>query len=244
MARGFSATTDKISMASVFTTTTANVTVMGWAYSISAATPAYPCLFHNGNNNAVHNGYGIYLSNGGNGNVTLNIPTLGLFDTGTTFPLNGWHQILIQSDGFSHFTVYLDNTSILVDTHAPATPAANAGVGAGIGWDTSSSTAPSGGRVAEIACWTVGLTALERLALFNGTRANRIRPASLVFWMPCAGDASPEPDYSLNVNNGTLTGTTYAFGPPLLPLTLRWPQLMTPPPPPPPPPILLGQQCL
>jgi hypothetical protein len=36
--------------------------------------------------------------------------------------------------------------------------------------------------------------------------------------------ASPEPDLSGNKNNGTLTGTTNTFGPPILPFTRRWPQ--------------------
>jgi hypothetical protein len=53
----------------------------------------------------------------------------------------------------------------------------------------------------------------------------------LIGWWPLDGFASPEVDLSRNAFNGALTGTTAAFGPPLMPFTPRTPQFWITPPP-------------
>jgi len=72
-----------------------------------------------------------------------------------------------------------------------------------------------GGSMAEVGIWNVVLTAGEILALAKGCRTASVRPASLVGYWPIWGLASPEPDMSGNANNGTLTGTAKANGPPI-----------------------------
>jgi hypothetical protein len=86
-----------------------------------------------------------------------------------------------------------------------------------------------GGVLADVAIWPVALSQAELSALSKGARPNTIRPPSLIGWWPLDGIQSPEPDLSGNVNNGTLTGTTFAAGPPIAQFTSRWPQYNFPP---------------
>lgn len=71
------------------------------------------------------------------------------------------------------------------------------------------------GSIADVAMWSVVLTASEIAALAAGARPHRIRTASLVGYWPLDGIQSPEPDLSGNANSGTLTGTALAAGPPI-----------------------------
>jgi hypothetical protein len=83
-----------------------------------------------------------------------------------------------------------------------------------------------GGALADAAAWTVVLSDFEIAALGAGARPYRIRPGSLVGYWPLQGKASPEPDFSNNANNGTVTGTTTTvFDPPFMQMTPRWPQV-------------------
>lgn len=72
-----------------------------------------------------------------------------------------------------------------------------------------------GGRIAEAAIWNIVLTAGEISALAKGARPNTIRRSALLGWWPIDGIQSPEPDFSGNKNNGTLTGTAFVTGPPV-----------------------------
>ena len=83
------------------------------------------------------------------------------------------------------------------------------------------------GLIADCAAWNVQLTDAEVAALAMGVRPYNIRPASLIGYFPLDGFQSPEPDLSGNANNGTLTGTALAAGPPLMMFTPRSP-LITP----------------
>jgi hypothetical protein len=91
---------------------------------------------------------------------------------------------------------------------------------------------PWQGRLADAAMWNVALSNIEILALSMGARPWMIRRGSLVGYWPIDGFASPEPDLSGNAFNGTLTGTTSAFGPAIMLQTPRWPQFNFLPPPP------------
>jgi hypothetical protein len=87
-------------------------------------------------------------------------------------------------------------------------------------------------RLGDVAVWTTNLSQIEISALAKGARPKDVRSGSLVGWWPLDGLQSPEPDLSGNAYNGTLTGTTAAFGPPFMQFTPRWPQFQLPPAPP------------
>ena len=66
------------------------------------------------------------------------------------------------------------------------------------------------GTIAEVGIWNVALTATEILALAKGALPSMIRPQSLVFYAPCWGNDSPEPDLSTGARDMTVTGATSA----------------------------------
>lgn len=69
------------------------------------------------------------------------------------------------------------------------------------------------GRIAYCRWFNAALTADELTAVMYNRPA---RPSALVFFMPLIG-ASPEPDWSGNGSNGTVTGAVVADGPPVPP---------------------------
>lgn len=82
------------------------------------------------------------------------------------------------------------------------------------------------GAIADFDMWTVVLSAGEISALSNGVRPNAVRGGPTRLWLPLDGQQSPEPDLSGNANNGMLTGTALAPGPPINLFTPRWPQTL------------------
>ena len=62
------------------------------------------------------------------------------------------------------------------------------------------------GRIAEVAIWSVALTAGEHTALAAGVSPLLIRPASLLGYWPIWGTSSPEIE-RMAANAGTVTGT-------------------------------------
>lgn len=66
------------------------------------------------------------------------------------------------------------------------------------------------GSIAEFGIWNAALSPGEINSLQQGVNCNLIRRDSLVGYWPLYGQASPEPDLSGNVNNGTVTNTTAA----------------------------------
>ena len=75
--------------------------------------------------------------------------------------------------------------------------------------DQSAPTFCYAGSVAEVAVWNVPLTLNEVVTLAT-VCPDSVRRTSLVAYYPLYGAASPEPDLSGGVNNGTVTGTTVA----------------------------------
>lgn len=63
------------------------------------------------------------------------------------------------------------------------------------------------GRLADAAFWNAALFAGEVAALARGVSPLRIRPTALLGYWPLFGVGSPEPDYSGNGNNGSITGS-------------------------------------
>ena len=153
----------------------------------------------------------------------------------TTDSTNGvWHHIAVTYDGSSTAA----GIAMYVDGITQSTNAAINALSASIlntitPYIGSRNNANSffNGNYADICQWTVVLTAAEVLALSKGARPYTIRPGSINAYWPLDGFASPEADLSLSKNNGTLTGTALAFGPPVAMFTPRWPQYLTPPPP-------------
>jgi hypothetical protein len=62
------------------------------------------------------------------------------------------------------------------------------------------------GEISHVAIYNVALTAAEVAALAKGVSPLRIRRGSLIRYWPVYGRSSPEPDYSGNGDNLTLTG--------------------------------------
>jgi hypothetical protein len=225
MARSFNGTSDYINVGSITLGAATPFSVACW-FNINAL-PTGSNLVNMWAINTTGNTFDFY-GNGGsplirfiNGGTQANASTSGLITPG-----NWYHGACTYSN--PNLTIYINGVS--------AATAAGGGLCSGTFYfgtvDTTQRFFP--GAMAEFAAWnTIALTATEVLALARGVRPNVIRPASLVGFWPLFGNQSPEPDLSGNKNNGTLTGTSLAFGPPITQYTPRWPQFPAPPPPPP-----------
>ncbi|MFQ5788418.1 MAG: LamG-like jellyroll fold domain-containing protein, partial [Thermodesulfobacteriota bacterium] len=66
------------------------------------------------------------------------------------------------------------------------------------------------GILSDCAMWSVVLSDAEINALSNGIPPKVIRPDSILGYWPLYGSHSPEPDWSGNGENGTITGTAKA----------------------------------
>lgn len=78
------------------------------------------------------------------------------------------------------------------------------------------------GRLSRIVYWSAILNDAEALALAGGINPHRIRPLSIIHNVPTFGLQSPEPDYSGNSNDMTVTGTSRANDPPITLFTPKW----------------------
>lgn len=171
------------------------------------------------------------LFSGSNAGVTSN----------STFSNNVWHHAVVQynfnagTPANSTISVFIDG---VVDSNLNGITAGAINPGSNVPWiigddRTGSVNNPYNGSMADQALWGVALTTAEIVALSKGARPYTVRPASLLGYWPLDGLQSPEPDLSGNANNGTLTNTALAFGPPLMMFTPRWPMITpstTPPP--------------
>jgi hypothetical protein len=145
--------------------------------------------------------------------------------TGNTSLIVGtWYQMgfVIPATAVAAI-VYVDGSSDGV-TGAAAGGVSSITANTFIGKDASSANSGWNGDIADAAIWNVALTVSEMAALAQGARPNTIRTLSLVGWWPFDGLQSLEPDLSGFANNGTLTGTSLASGPPIMQFTPRWPQ--------------------
>jgi hypothetical protein len=212
MARGLAAT-DSVTTTTLPTTAISNWSMAIWVNFASLTGSSNQGIITNGVLGG--DGYSIYMNPAGS-NLQAIYNNVGVF--GTFAPSAGiWYHFCLTRDTVTG-TFYVNGSVNATDaSHTPSTPTTSFGVG-------KINQAGPIASVADAAFWTVSLSASEVLALSNGARSNTVRPLSLKLFWPLGGFQSPEPDLSGNKNNGTLTGTNPAFGPPLMQLTPRWPQ--------------------
>jgi hypothetical protein len=221
--RRFNGTSDQINCGTSIAP--AAITLSIW-FNASTLTPAYQTLFGR-DRQAVTNsfwqihikstGHLAYYVRGGVGSINID-PGTGAVSTGA------WHHVALTYDSTNGLKGYLDGV-------ADGTAAANGALNSTfvseqlqIGNDTAVAGRFFGGQLADAAIWNVSLSALEIAALAKGARPPVIREPSLIAYYPIDGLQSPEEDLSGFKNNGTVTGTTPAAGPPYAMLSPRWPQ--------------------
>lgn len=129
-----------------------------------------------------------------------------------------WYHAGVSYDG-TNFIFYWNGVNAGSGSQAAIVVSAQYFIGS-----SGSSSEWWNGSLADIASWNIVLSAGEFAALAQGARPGKIRRANLNGWWPLDGLQSPEPDYSGNIFNGTLTGTALAAGPPVMQFTPRWPQ--------------------
>lgn len=236
MARSFNGTSDIITVGtpSVLNITSA-ITLSAWIYptAFPAAGSNFELIIDKGYD-GTNGAYSLRL--GGtkfDGSQNGNFLQVTTFANGVTSgsqvvfneSLNTWTHVLGQADG-SLWHIYQNGSNSGEDNalNSSGTPVSSTEkVALGGGYLTGTATRFWPGRIADAAIWNIALTQTEITALSHGTRPYLIRPTALKGWWPLDGLVSPEVDLSGNANNGTLTGTSLAFGAPFLPFTPRWP---------------------
>jgi hypothetical protein len=136
-----------------------------------------------------------------------------------------WSQVAATDSGTAQ-AVYIGGGT---PTTGSTTSSYNTVTTYNIGQAFQGATEQWAGLIADIALWSVVLTAGEVKALADGVRPYNIRPKSIIAYWPLDGLQSPEPELSGNAFNGTLTGTAFAPGPPVTMFTPKWPRNMDAP---------------
>ena len=187
------------------------VTAVPFACSNNAGT-AFAQIQHFSDNN-------MYC--GPNSSSRLVFSDTGLFSSGV------WaNHILTWDVSATSITYNLNGVQKGSTGSGPSSVGSNVVVAFG-NWPSDVSAQTANGTLADCAIWNVVLTATEMLAISKGARPRSIRPKNLILWWPLAGLAT-EPDMSGNSVNATTVTAPVAFGPPLLPFTMRRVQLMGP----------------
>jgi hypothetical protein len=230
--RGFGATVGAANTDMVLTTLTTavptQISLNVWSYLRAGATGAHVILFQ-GQSGAVAPYMQSYYDIANSTCVFIRYWTSGAGIWNIPIPSSGvWHSIGITYDG----SLTSNKPSIYVDGVAQTVTVQNGPLGAVstinfnfVMGNQNATTASHDGYLADVGYWSsVILTAAEISALAKGARPNTIRPTALKGYWPLDGLQSPEEDISTFKNNGTLTGTQPAFGPPYAMLSPRWPQ--------------------
>jgi hypothetical protein len=222
MARKFTGGTDHIGLGSSSVLGIGQpITVAGWFFQDGSIGGGLQNIFNKTLDNS--HAYGlIQVAN----TIQFQLDGGNISSSPTTYSNNVWNHAAGTLSG-TNGVIYLNGTSVgsngSASFHNPTTGTAQ------ISGDAFNGDRIMTGNICDVAVWSAALTALEVAALANGARPYQIRPGSLIGYWPLDGLQSPEPDLSGNANNGTLTGTSLAFGPPLMQFTPRWPQFLTPP---------------
>lgn len=213
MSRLFNGSTDTIITSSVPTVARDVISMAFWIWQVSYA-GASQVIMYNGNTNS--NGWGFYTSA-----TNLNFLLGGIGQSSYTLPTVAvWTHIAAVNTGalgHANWVIYINGSPQSAYNPSDLTvPTGSMSLGANFGsfFDNC--------RLADAAIWNAVLTDGEVSALANGARPGMIEYNNLAIWLPLEGLTSPEPDLSGNVMNGTLTGTAFAPGPPLMTMIPRW----------------------
>jgi hypothetical protein len=229
MARSFNGVSDKIATATFAIPASGGWSFFCWLNVQGGAGTIREIVRNNSGSNSPNPNIALYVNST---NKIMSVDTSGVIQTGCTFtPTIGvWCHVgftLSTLAAIATIAYYANGATAGTDTNS----AAAGGTSSPIWFGDDAFAQPMNGFLADPAIWNAKLTAAEVSALANGARPGTIRSASLAGWWPLGGLQSPEPDLSGNANNGTLTGTNPAFGPPIMQFTPRWPQFIPPPPP-------------
>jgi hypothetical protein len=207
MARSFNGSTDHIQTGS-YTVSTPAISLCAWF-----------------NRGTLSNTYNVIASQNLTGHIQIMIKSTGqmayylsvtgeVLDPGSaTVSANTWTHVGMTYNSTNGLVTYINGVSDGTVSAGGSLSSITAPMD--IGYDDQNPGRDFPGSIADVAQWGVSLSALEVAGLAKGARPYQVRPSSLTGWWPLAGLQSPEPDYSGNKNNGTLTGTAPIFGPPL-----------------------------
>lgn len=170
-------------------------------------------------------GWNIYI------NPTGNVARIEVDSVGDG-PTNASGSTDIVASGYHHICITYDKNiatatgKLFVDGTQEASidkPAANKNVDYGAS-NFRVGTSVTGdfdfnGRAGEATYWDIILPDTTIAALSNRIAPGRVRKDNIIHNWPLYGANSPEPDYSGNVSNGTVTGTTAGPHPPI---ALSW----------------------
>jgi hypothetical protein len=220
MARSFNGTSDFINLGnSAALNPTGNFSVSSWIYPTNISPQSWVLARDDA---TLGRSFAFGMEGGGVISLQINggASSLG----GVTATANVWQQWGVAgSAGGTSWVGYKNGVAgTTAGTSAPASTTGNTTIGERT---FSGFNGFWPGRIADVGFWNITLTAAEMVALAQGARPYTIRPASLLGYWPIYGLVSPEPDLSGNARNGTVTGTTFAFDPPIMMSTPRWPQL-------------------
>jgi hypothetical protein len=219
--------TDSISNLSFTNSSTNPFTIAMWFFSPATETTDYGTLVEADvtNLSGSLNVFGIWLRTTSPAHIAWYVGAAAVDPGAATISASKWYHIALTSTGVIAQGYINGATDGIAFTPTTGRTSANLYVFN----DPTGNHLDSGARAADVVYWSVALTPLEILALAQGTRPKLVRPASLAgpFW-PCDGLVSPEPDLSGHQLNGTVSGTSRAFGPPFSMLSPRGSQFMAP----------------
>lgn len=134
------------------------------------------------------------------GNETTISTTQALYDS-------AWHHVCGTYDA-ANMRLYTDGVQRATTAETRAIAYSTAALGdVSIGtWNKGEASLHKAGTYAEVAVWSVALTASEVAALAKGAPPNAIRPDKLVMHVPLWGQ-SPEAELTAGVGNATITGS-------------------------------------
>jgi hypothetical protein len=210
----------------------------GSAQYLQSTTPlatAYPCTFSAWVNTTANTSVGTVMSVGsstsatnylalliggsaGTGKITFEIDAGGASNDATSGGTNTngvWCHIAGVATSTTLRQVYLNGVAGTSNTTSTSFPTLDRAAIGGVNLGSGTPTSLLNGIIAECSIWNVALRDEEILALSQGVSALRIRPLSLVSYVPVKGTASPEPDM-YNAATYTVTGATQSTNlPPL-----------------------------
>jgi hypothetical protein len=202
VARGFNGTSDEISLGTSSSLNPTAITMSVWVNGTSW-TPSYSGIFSRSGSKYCS----ILVKSTGKVAMYVFATAEVDYDPGShTLATGTWYNLILTYSSAAGLVGYVNGAS-------DGTAAANGNIASftgtlGIGYDPSTAGRLLKGSVAEAGLWNTVLSAGEIQALASGALPFNIRKTALLGYWPLNGLASPEPDFSGNQQNGTLTGTS------------------------------------